>query len=262
MPLLRGTRYCLMGGSQSFNPLSIPGLQLWLSTRYPSSMLQERASETTLAAANGDPVGTWRDLSGNARHVKAAADSNRPTIATSAQNGWPALAFDGSDDYLQVTFSQTQPCSVFVVASHDVNATPNGANYYVADDTASANYQMIRFRGNNTAVRLDSNYSMYDISAAPAKNTTAIISVLYNGTTSVANSNLWLNGAAKGPANGGALLTISGVRLGAGGGTLTGYLHGRILEVLVFKPSGRTMTDTERQYIERGLGAAYGITVS
>jgi hypothetical protein len=78
--------------SGDFNPLSIPGLQLWLSSRYAASMLQERSSASTLAASNGDPIGTWQDLSGNSRHVTTpTSDTKRPTLGTSSQNGLPGV---------------------------------------------------------------------------------------------------------------------------------------------------------------------------
>lgn len=83
-----------------FSPLSVSGLKLWLKA--DSGLYQERtgASATTPASADGDPVGTWLDRSGQANHLTTTADSKRPSLKLAIQNGRPAVLSDGVDDQL------------------------------------------------------------------------------------------------------------------------------------------------------------------
>lgn len=72
------------------DPSSIPGLTGWWD-----------ASEET-GFADGDPVGTLTDQSGNGRHLTSSG-SARPTFRTSQFGSLPGIEFDGTDDYLSGT---------------------------------------------------------------------------------------------------------------------------------------------------------------
>ena len=63
----------------------------------------------TLAAtyANGDPISTWADSSGNSRDLTGTT-TTRPLAAASAINGYMAADFDGTDDILSsASYSHT-----------------------------------------------------------------------------------------------------------------------------------------------------------
>lgn len=77
----------LSGRFSSITPASISGCQLWLDAHQITGL------------ADGDPVATWADASGNARDVSEA--TNRPTYQTSEINGLPVVRFDGSNDRLE-----------------------------------------------------------------------------------------------------------------------------------------------------------------
>lgn len=69
------------------------------------------------AATNGQPVETWRDQSGNSRHLAALATTNAPLLNTSGTGGRPTyLDFDGANDYLHKVSTITRPQTVFIVA--------------------------------------------------------------------------------------------------------------------------------------------------
>ena len=86
-------------------PLEISGLQLWLDASSISGL------------TDGAPVGTWSDLSGNAKDATQMG-SSRPTFRTAIINGLPAVRFDGANDSLVVgTIRDGQGgVQVFVVA--------------------------------------------------------------------------------------------------------------------------------------------------
>src|SRR5262245_39968698 len=83
----------------AFAPTDVAGLQLWL--RGDAGTFQD-AARTTAAAADGDPVGGWRDDSGGAHHFSQATAAKRGTLKTGANgiNGRSIVRFDGVDDYL------------------------------------------------------------------------------------------------------------------------------------------------------------------
>ncbi len=55
----------------------------------------------TLALADGDPVGTWADQSGNGRDLVQATSAAKPMFKTAVLNGRPAVLFDGVDDVVE-----------------------------------------------------------------------------------------------------------------------------------------------------------------
>jgi len=50
--------------------------------------------------ANNDPVSSFTDFSGNARHATATLTTRPLYIASATPNGKPALRFDGSNDFM------------------------------------------------------------------------------------------------------------------------------------------------------------------
>ncbi|HUT08971.1 MAG TPA: LamG-like jellyroll fold domain-containing protein, partial [Thermoguttaceae bacterium] len=50
--------------------------------------------------ADGTPIGTWADTSGNDKDVAQVTAASQPTYWAGAVNGEPVLRFDGTDDYL------------------------------------------------------------------------------------------------------------------------------------------------------------------
>ena len=241
-----------------FSPANVPGLQLWLSSRYSTSMLQERSSATTLASANGDPIGTWLDLSGNGRHVTASTDARRPTLGTNAKNGLPGVVFDGTDDGLNIpSFNYTADFTIFAVVKYTFSTgTPTichaqtgvGASMYQFRFNSSTSLQAIAF---NTVP-----------SAFTSNQLTTVNSDVFNvvGMKVGANQVIsYSNGTAgsavniTGTQNSGSTTGEIGIRLNANS------LNGTICELLQYDSA---LTDAQRIQIQRYLGAQWGITVA
>ena len=68
-------------------------LKLWLDASDASTLFQDAAGTTP--ATNGDPVGLWKDKSGNSKDVTQATAGSRPTYATSGfdQLSRPSVTF-------------------------------------------------------------------------------------------------------------------------------------------------------------------------
>ena len=95
----------------------------------------------TLAAtyANGDPISTWADSSGNSRDLTGTT-TTRPLAAASAINGYMAADFDGTDDILS-SASYSLPSgqlTTTIVVSMDV--LKNFNSLFCIDDTTTPSY--------------------------------------------------------------------------------------------------------------------------
>ena len=95
----------------------------------------------TLAAtyANGDPISTWADSSGNSRDLTGTT-TTRPLAAASAINGYMAADFDGTDDRLSSAgFSWTSSMTCFAaVMQRDVDK--NHAFGFTLHDSSTSQY--------------------------------------------------------------------------------------------------------------------------
>jgi hypothetical protein len=69
-------------------PSDLSGLRLWLK------------ADALTGLADGDPVTTWTDSSGNAFNPAQATTAKKPLYKTSILNGLPIVRFDGIDDVL------------------------------------------------------------------------------------------------------------------------------------------------------------------
>lgn len=84
--------------ASGFNPLALSPL-LWLDASDASTLYTD-SGLTTLVAADGDPVGGWKDKSGNTRHATQASGTNKPAYKTAIKNGLSVVRFDGVNDSL------------------------------------------------------------------------------------------------------------------------------------------------------------------
>lgn len=61
------------------DPRSLPGLELWLDSRYPNGI-------GSAMPFDGDPLSNWTDLSGQGRHISQATSSKRPLWRSQGKN--------------------------------------------------------------------------------------------------------------------------------------------------------------------------------
>lgn len=107
----------LAQGVAPFTPLSISGCKMWLKA-------------SSLALADGDPVATWTDLSGNSNSGSASGTA-RPTYKTSILNGKAIVRFDGTTDVMTTPYTFPSTHTVYVVYNRTAfspigNTTANG----------------------------------------------------------------------------------------------------------------------------------------
>ena len=113
----------------TFTPRSIPGLALWLDAADTQSLFQS-SDGTVPATATNDPVGCWRDKSGNNRHMLQPAGSLRPAVGT--QGSRSAVVFNGTTQWLRQERTNYQRRGAFIAWRRTGTpgnfAAPLGAN--------------------------------------------------------------------------------------------------------------------------------------
>lgn len=80
--------------------------------------------------ADGESIDLWNDLSGNGNDATAINTKSRPTFVKNSTNGLPVIEFDGVDDVLVVSNSETlnigaENFSLTLVFLRDSNEAPN-----------------------------------------------------------------------------------------------------------------------------------------
>ena len=256
---------------------------LWLDASDQSTMYQERtgASATTLVSSDADPVGTWRDKSGNARHVTAPSDAARPTYKVGIQNGKSSVRNDGVDDSMETAeaswFSTQQNITVFAVVRPELAAAADTVTMFrtvhLTDSAAGKSYSLISgatsgvyagekispiFGDWGPAVRTGvSNYSR-------SANETQVLS-LTAGTTGI---KMWsnsseltidkLNAFTPSTSSGPSVTSMTSPKFAVVTAiNISKYTD--LLELLIY-PS--ILSTSQRQQVERYLGNKWGITLS
>jgi len=105
----------LSGGSKSFQPNDLNGLQFWVDASDAATLYTD-STLTTLAVSDGDVVGGWKDKSGNSRNALQTDGTKKPLLKLAIQNGRNVVRYDGVNDFSLIsTISIAQPYHVFFV---------------------------------------------------------------------------------------------------------------------------------------------------
>ena len=108
-----------IGNAGAFDPKSITGLTVWLK------------ADAGITKDGSNLVSDWTDQSGNGNNFSQSTAGNKPTYTASAQNGLPAITFDGTNDYMTTAATLTLGTySAFVVVSRPVWAASTYAGVW------------------------------------------------------------------------------------------------------------------------------------
>jgi hypothetical protein len=109
--------------------LSAAGAGIQFPSVIPNLVARYDAMDLSSITLSGSDVTQWNDLSGNARHATQTTSANRPKSGTRTINGYNALDFDGSNDYLLnngvvASFTgEDKPFTIFMVSKSDTTAS-------------------------------------------------------------------------------------------------------------------------------------------
>jgi len=247
-----------------FYPSLISGLQLWLDASDPSTLYQDSAA-TTPAVSDGDPVGCWKDKSGNAYHVIQTDGTNKPTLRTASLNGRNVLDFDGTNDFLNggdILDMGTNNLSYYAVCKFDTILSDLSI---VVGKSKSAGVQ------GRYEILKDNNYlyswfhDVFELNAGAEFNSTnwVVISCVItrgNGLNKIYSLSNLIASISSGPTQNSdtSFPFLVGANSDNSGVPWVQNAHdGRISEILFFN---RAITDSEKAKIDSYLSAKWGIT--
>lgn len=257
--MLFGTRRSLLGGREALwdptKPLPVSGLLPAHWYRSDQGLWQDAG--ITPAAADGDPIGRWEDLTANADHVAQGTAAKRPTLQNGAAdliNGHPVVRFDGTDDSLVGAFTNggvmAQPNTIFAVAALDASRVDADAFDYIFDDSSTANNQALGGYGAATpdVWRIRASTELHGSIATSANPT--IFTCLYNGMT----SQFWMNGVSAALGDTGAF-SMNGLTLGTRRDGVAPF-KGDILELLCYNPN---LPDADKNTVGQYAALRYAL---
>ena len=100
----------------------------WNETVWNPSMIQtalwlDAADPSTITTVSG-AVSQWNDKSGNGRHATQTTAGSRPAYSSTGFNSLPGVTFDGSNDQMRHSCTQSGPYTL--IAVYKVNAAQTG----------------------------------------------------------------------------------------------------------------------------------------
>jgi len=228
-----------------FDPRQILGLQLWLD------------ASQIVGLNDGDSVGTWSDLSGNANDATQGTASKKPLYKTAIVNGKPVVRFDGVDDFLSnATLTALNGVSAATLFTVKKETTYTGISFpfYTAANLYKFNVGGTRYY--RTSATEDANAS-----SSTLWGSWTYEGMLYDGSQS-GNSNRLKVRSNGSPLAVGYTGTIQST-LGSGTGfyvsTYDGTTYpwnGDVAEIILFN---RAVTGADLTNLEAYLASKYGL---
>ncbi|MBI4238107.1 MAG: thrombospondin type 3 repeat-containing protein [Deltaproteobacteria bacterium] len=229
------------GVGNACEPSALTGLMIWLNL------------DSNYFSNDGDLLSAMADYSGNSLHAWMPEVGSRPTFATNAINGHPAVRFDGIDDWLLIynTSALATPIvDMFVVMAATGDATNDPVLYVPDDETDYDTWSFGHVSDGVVWANANTREESAWTSAAAAEP------ALYNFET--ATHNVRHNGVQILDATGGTVLTSASPPLIIGT-DFENYLQGDIAEVMLFN---RTLSTSERRSLECYLSEKYELGIS
>ena len=220
--------------------------------------------------ANGDPITSWADSSGNSRDISQATSANQPLALANAINGYMAADFDGSNDFLSsASYTQSGDVQVSAVINADVFPALSTTVAVQGSSSPSSAFNptwvesLIRSNGNfNCYINNGSNRYLLNLSFSPdflSTGTSYIQTFSLNSLTSALRINgrsLNFGGNATGnypisPASGTAYIHV---------GDGFGNYNGKITEIVIYDSA--SLDNAEAMWVEGYLADKYAITLA
>jgi hypothetical protein len=207
----------------------------------------------TGVTSSSNKVSTWADQSGSSKNAIQATGANQPTYVASAQNGLPAIRFDGSSSFL--TFSGISPSSFTLfstmkAASSAGKQTILGTNNTDIGIYLSNNVDACVYPGSgtvqtwssvlpsaNTSFTYATSVMEDSVSAAPVGSMTSYVNGVEYASKRLSSFSNWFDDSDT---------SYNFQMLGRSGSST--FLNGDISELLVYSSNLPTMDVLRNQY--------------
>lgn len=229
---------------------SIPDLNLWLETTSDASVT---SVTNGLNPENNDLISSWNDLNNQAivkNNATQATTVNQPQYVANGLNNLPALSFNGSNNFLNVSNIMTGPTyTVFAVlerlsSTSGVIIGGSSSLWGVSLGYVSSNQVQI-YNGYG-----GQDWSPYTIAAYP----TPIPQIMTFTNDSSRNTVFYMNGVSYGSQT--RVLYGYPANYEIGGSANRGYFNGYVGEIIIYS---RALKATERTSVENYLANKWGI---
>lgn len=267
------------GQLASFNPLSLSPA-LWLDAS-DSTTLYTDSGLTTRVAADGDPVGGWKDKSGNLKHATQASGTNKPSYKINIKNSNSIVRFDGVNDSL--VFASTlsyfnflhatqgdvfcvfqanpliaNPNAIYpIIDSRNLNSGDNGFTFFY-DDRSSVSRNDAVFASGGTPS--PNNFSILTSNNMVAPGTWCSLSLQLNGQNATASNRakIYINNVLNSITNTetGTNTANATNNMSIGQGQNSYFLNGNIAEILIFTTN---LSVSNRNAVESYLNSKWAI---
>lgn len=222
-----GQQAMLLGGGSAIPPAN---LRFWFKA-------------DSLVLADGDPVSTWTDSGPNGNNATAST-TQRPTYRSNGLNGYPAVDFDGSLNWLDLTSPITSATTTFT--GFAVIKADTGQRHALFGGVSGAmSFGVDSSNGNKLFV--GPNFPLSDYAASP----TGFYLVAFDSNTSA--SHFWLQGQAAGTAAANTPTQSLSV-IGKSAGSSITLFDGKIFELILY---GSVLGSTDRQTVLDYLHTKY-----
>jgi hypothetical protein len=234
-----------------WQPTDVGGLVLWLDAG-------------SIQGADGRPIGSWKDSSGQGNHAKQDDSTRQPTYIASAGeeelNSQPVVRFDGSNDWMYAPYESTlTEKTMFVVArfySLGSSSPDTQSRVYVMGlAQINSGWHTTEFKSTHGNWR----GRIYDGSGKWVEGSSVVDEQWKLLSLRAVNDEViefWEEGTSKGTTAIGTMWTEHNIVAIGANGAPVGFLNGDIAEILIFD---RALSNHERQRIERYLNDKYDI---
>lgn len=200
---------------EPFAPDAVAGMDLWLAA-------------DDLALSDGDPVGTWADLSGAGNDATQGSSGQKPTFKTGIINGLPVVRFDGSDDFLASNASMSLTTRTLIAVIKLA-----GSGYRTIVGASSTNALQWRIDSGTGVQTLNRQYTAAIGSSSTDVGTSAF-RILAATFTDNASHAFYLDGAADGSGSHSGTITSGRTATIGTNPTAGEWLNGDLAELIAY----------------------------
>ncbi len=217
-----------------------------------------------LGLANGAAVSTWANQTEYGFNVTQGTAANQPIHYTGQINGYPAVRFDGSNDFMQGSFTGSITNKTMMAVVRLTNVTPTatsvGGAPVTVQNSAGSTFDAIVYNESTAKRWMNGSEGLGRTPATvSAYDQTSVGPHLVTITSATSSYNTFQNGALISSTASYSPPTFTSGIFNVGlrhTGATNGYFYGDIAEVLVYN---KNLTDAERYSIETSLMTKYGM---
>ena len=209
-----------------------------------------RSDLGTSTTTNNTALTTWSDQSGNSNNATQGTAGNRPTYLTNQLNGFPAIRFNGTSNFLASpsVFPTSSDYTKFVIGR--ISNTSDHNNFF----SGSSGHAMFMLIG-SLAPKLYQGGTFVTSSISIPLNTFRVLSGTFINSSRLGE--IFVSGSSGGTGTAGSVNSDNTMQIGAFGGV--SLLAGDVAEVIGYN---YRLNSAQRILVENYLAAKYGLALT